>query len=340
MDKNIHISAISYYVPGYVERNIDLADEYPHKVNAQLIEQVGVKEKHIIAKDLKASHLALRAAQQLLEETGFDKNNLDALIYCSEHHDYVTPPTSCVLHGELGLGPNTGTFDMTHGCSGYLYGLAMAKGLISGLGMKNILFLTASATTKYIDPANLSLRLLFGDAGSATLVTDSGERKYGQLGEFVLGTNGAAFTKIIIRDGREANPLSDESYKERTDQFGNVFTDKGLRMDGPGILLFILKRVPALIEETLAKNGLQKEDIDLYVLHQANYFALEYVRKKMKLEEGRFFYDMEKFGNTVQATVPIGLNDAMSKGLIKPGYKVLIAGFGTGLSWGATVLTF
>ena len=340
MDNNIHISAISYYLPAYVERNIDLEIEYPQKVNADIIEKLGVDQKHIIDKDLKPSHIALLAAQQLLEETGFDKNNIDALIYCSEHHDYVTPPTSCVLHGALGLSKKAGTFDMTHGCSGYMYGLAMAKGLISGVGMNNVLFLTASATTKYIDPANLSLRLLFGDAGSASLITRSGENTFGSIGELVLGTDGTAYEKIIIRDGREAYPLNDESFKERTDQFGNVFTNRGLYMDGQGILLFILKRVPALIEETLEKNNLHLDDIDLFVLHQANFFALEFVRKKLKVEPDRFYYNMGKYGNTVQATVPIGLKDAMDEGKLKPGSKVLIAGFGTGLSWGATVLTF
>jgi 3-oxoacyl-[acyl-carrier-protein] synthase-3 len=340
LDRNIHISAISYYLPEYVERNIDLQEEYPQKVNADIIEKVGVKERHIIPKDLKASHIALLAAEQLLEETGFDRSKIDALIYCSEHHDYVTPPTSCVLHGELGLSKHAGTFDMTHGCSGYLYGLALAKSLVDSMGMENVLFLTASATTKYIDPANLALRLLFGDAGSATLISSGGENKFGSIGNFSLGTDGASYKKILIRDGREAYPLTEGSFDEQTDQFGNVYTNRGLYMDGQGILLFILKRVPQLIEETLAKNGLSLEDIDLFVLHQANYFALEYVRKKLKLEEGKFFYDMEGLGNTVQATVPIGLRDAMGKGLIKAGSKVLIAGFGTGLSWGATVLTF
>lgn len=340
MDSNIHISEISYYLPEQVERNIDLEAQFPEKVNADLIEKLGVYERHIIPKELKASHIARLAAERLFEETGFDRSKIDALIYCSEHHDYVTPPTSCVLHGELGLSKHAGTFDMTHGCSGYLYGLAMAKGLIIGAGMENVLFLTASATTKYIDPANLSLRLLFGDAGTATLISRSGANKYGDIGEFVLGTDGGHYRRIIIQAGREAVPLTDASFEEKTDQFGNVYTDKGLYMDGQGILLFILKRVPVLIEETLTKNGLRLEDIDLFVLHQANYFALEYVRKKLKLEEGRFFYNMDKLGNTVQATVPIGLRQAMEKGLLKQGSKVLIAGFGTGLSWGATVLTF
>ena len=340
MDNSIYISAINYYLPGTVENNYDLQQEYPEKVKPNLIEMVGVKSRRVVEKGTRASSLALQSGLQLLEETKFDKSKIDALVYCSLHHDYITPSTSCILQDQLGLSTRIATFDITHGCSGYVYGLALAKSIMTGLGMNNVLFLTSSVLTKYIDDANISLRILFGDAASATLLSRADERGKGDVGEFVLATDGAGHERIIIRDGLDAKPLSETSYIPKTDQFGNIYTDSCMYMDGQGVLLFTIKRIPVLIEQTLEKNGLHKDDIDLYILHQANRFSLEVVRKKLDIAPERFFYSMEHTGNTVQATIPICIKDAMDQGKIKPGSKVLIAGFGTGLSWGATVITF
>jgi 3-oxoacyl-[acyl-carrier-protein] synthase-3 len=237
----------------------------------------------------------------------------------------------------LGLSKNVAAFDINHGCSGYVYCLALAKSMIATLGIKNMLIITGTHASSYIHPRDVAVRLLFGDASSATLVR-AGDRE--TIGEFVLGTDGGGFKKMIVRDGWDANPFSEESFKERQDQFGNVYTDSCIHMDGPGTFLFIIKHVPRIIEETLAKNNLTKDDIDLYVLHQANYMALEKVREKLGINAERFFYNMDTVGNTVQSTIPIALKDARQAGKIGPGSVVLIAGFGIGISWGATVIRF
>ncbi len=322
-----------------MESNFDLAAQFPNRIDSELINKLGIRSKHIIDPNVKGSELAASAAKVLFAETGIDKEEIDALIYCSVHHDYITPATSCVLQHELRLRRGIMAFDLTHGCSGYLYGLALARSIIDSLGVKNVLFLTASALTKYIDTTNVGLRAIFGDAGSATIVSAQ-KGAGGRVGDFVLGTDGAGFQKLIIRDGLEAHPLSHTSNAERRDQFGNIHTDAGMFMDGQSVFMFVLKHVPQIIDDTLAKNGLKRDDIDLYILHQANEFTLEALRKKMGIETGRFFYSMAETGNTVQATVPIALKEAMAKGKIEAGSKVLLAGFGTGLSWGATVISF
>ncbi|MBS1584354.1 MAG: ketoacyl-ACP synthase III [Bacteroidetes bacterium] len=333
------ITAISYYLPETVETNHSLAGEFPGKVDEKLIENIGIKSRHIAERDLRASDMGVIVGNQLFAETGFPKEDIGALVYTSLNHDYITPATSCLIQHELGLKTGIASFDLNHGCSGYLYGLALSKSIMSTLHIDNVLLISSTIPTRYVHPKNLSIRLLFGDASAATLIRRH-EGGTADIGEFVLGTDGKGYQKIIIRDGWDRNPLSDTSLLERTDEFGNIYTDSSIDMDGPGTFFFILKNVPRIIQETVVKNGLRLEEVDLFVLHQANQYALEQVRMKLKIPEGKFYYFMENTGNTIQSTIPIALKEAMRDGLVHEGTKVLVAGFGTGNSWGATVLTF
>jgi 3-oxoacyl-[acyl-carrier-protein] synthase-3 len=340
-NNNAFISAVQYYLPEAVEHNADLQIEYKGKADLDLLAKIGITSRHIAPKGARASDLAMIVAEQLFASVNIDRKDIDALVYCSGHRDYLVPATSCLLQDQLGLSKQIGTFDLVHACSGYMYGMAVTKGLMHGLGMNNVLLLTAALPSKYIYPKNLAVRLVFGDASSATLISrTTGENSTGNIGEFVFGTDGSGYEKIIVRDGWEASELDEASLNENRDEFGNVYTDSSLYIDGQSNLLFIMKQVPKLIEDTLAKNNLQIADIDLFIMHQANFFALEQVRRKLKIDEARFFYSMEHSGNTVQATIPIALKDAMTQGKIQPGSKVLIAGFGAGMNMAGTVLTF
>jgi 3-oxoacyl-[acyl-carrier-protein] synthase-3 len=339
MANQVGISALSYYLPNPIEDNLALADEFPGKVDSKLLDNIGIRSRHIAPAGMRASDMAVLAGNKFFEETGFPREEIGALVYTSLNHDYITPATSCLVQHQLGLNTGIASFDMNHGCSGYVYALAMAKGIVCSLGIDNVLLVTATIPTRYVHPKNLAIRLLFGDAAAVTLLQRDNENSAG-VGEFVLGTDGKGYNKIIIRDGWDRNPLNDTSLLEHVDEFGNIYTDSSIDMDGPGTFFFILKNVPRIINETLERNKLCINDIDLFVLHQANYYALEQVRNKLKLAPDRFYYFMSTTGNTIQSTIPIALKEAMSEGRIRPGSKVLIAGFGTGISWGATVLTF
>ncbi len=340
MESKFYISAISYYLPEPIETNMELAEQFPGRVDDKLIENIGIKSRHIAPVGMRTSDMGVLAGEQLFKETGFPKEDIDALIYTSLTHEFLTPATSCIVQHQLGLKTSIASFDMNHGCSGYVYGLAMAKGLMATLGMNNVLFITSTIPTRYVHPKNLAIRVLFGDGAAASLIQRTSAGSDANIGEFVLGTDGKGYEKIIIRDSWDRHPLSDTSVLEREDQFGNIYTDSSIDMDGPGTFFFILKNVPRIIEETVKKNDLSLDDIDLFILHQANYYALEQVRNKLKVAPERFFYFMETTGNTIQSTIPIALKEAMNAGRIKKGSKVLIAGFGTGISWGGTVLTF
>lgn len=337
---NAFISAVQYYLPEEVEDNAEVQLQYRGASDLELLEKIGIKSRHVAPKGIRASDMAAMAAERLFSETAIDRKDIDALIYCSCDRDYIVPMPGTQLQDRVGLSKKIATIDIGQECSGYVYSLAVAKGLIHTLGMQHVLMLTSATPTKYVYQKNLAVRMVFGDAASATLISRAADDVSGGIGEFVFGTDGANYDRILIKDGAEANGLTERSYIEHSDEFGNAYTDSTLYIDGQHNILFIIKQVPKLIQDTLERNGLLIDDIDLFVMHQANYFALEQVRKKLKINEPRFFYSMERTGNTLQATIPIALKNAQEQGKIKQGDKVLIAGFGAGMNMAATVLTF
>lgn len=334
---NPAVKAIEYYLPEKTLSNEDLQNVFSHSIPEEDFIKLGIKQRHIRNENQTAIDLAYEAAEKLFQSGAVQRNEIDALIYCSGHNDYITPPNSCVLHGRLSLSENVATYDLTHGCSGYIYGLNLAKAIILAYGYKNVLFLTGSILSIHLHPKDKASRMVFGDAGTATLI---GHKEGNHsIGDFIMRTDGKGFDKIIIKDGMNRFPINPESFIERTDEYGNTISDASFAMDGVAVLLFTLKKVPALIYDTLHKNNLSIEEIDLFILHQANIFINEQVRKKMKIPEEKFHYCVENTGNTVHGTIPIALLDAISKGKVNAGNKILIAGFGVGLSWGATVIT-
>lgn len=330
------IKAISYYLPEKVYSNDDFFRDFPNAKGSSL-EKVGVKKRHIVAPGQTASDLAFEAAEKLFEEHKIDRSQIDFLILANLEPDYYTPSSSCVIHGRLGLEKKCGTTDFTHGCSAYVYGLGMADGFIHSMGAKNVLLLTASVLSHTFHPKDKSSHFVFGDGASATLITSS---QQAGLGPYVYGTDGKGFERIIVRDGHARNPLDEDSYVEKTDEYGNVTSPAHFYMDGVNVFLFSIRTVPPMITGLLEKAGLTQDDIDLFVFHQPNKFLNETLRKKTGIPEDKFVHCIEDFGNTVQATIPIALYESKLNGRLKPGMKVVLAGFGVGLSWAATIARF
>lgn len=340
MAVSAHITAIDYYLPEKVLTSVQLKQEFGDAISDALLQKVGIVERHIIDEGVPGPELALKAAEKLIENYGIDKKSIDGLIYNSIHHYYFIPPSSCILQEKLGLNKNIFTIDHPHGCSGYSHSLALAKAVIQGLGLKKVLMLTSSALSKYIHDKDKASRIIFGDAGSATLIESKETSDVEGLGEFVFGADGSGYNHIIIKDGREQHPFNAESFIDKVDENGNVYCDGGFYMNGEKIMRFILRTVPDLINEVLEKNGNTIEEIDLFVLHQANNFLNAQIPKLLKVSPDKFYNNIIFTGNTVQATIPIALKAAMNEGKIKPGSRVLVAGFGVGLSWSGTVIRF
>lgn len=330
------IQSISYYLPDRIYTNEEFFLDFPNAKGTSL-EKVGVKERHIISPNQTSSDLAFLAAEKLFSEHKIDRNEIDFLLLAFYNPDYYLPSTSAVLQGKLGLRKDCGALDFEIGCSAYVYGLGVAAGLIAATGAKKILLLTSSSLTTTFHPKDRGSRFVFGDAAAATLISSDGK---GNIGPFVFGTDGTGYDKIIIKDGGARNPISETSSIEQKDEFGNIGADENFHMDGMGVFLFSVRTVPALIEDILGKAGLKKEEIDLFIFHQPNVFLNETIRKKIGIPEEKFVHCMEKTGNTVQSTIPIAIYESQKNGRLKPGMTVVLAGFGVGLSWGATVVKF
>ena len=325
------ISAISYYLPETKVSNQDLVEQFPEWSVDKIAKKIGVMNRHTVKEGQCASDLAEQAAKRLFLEHNIDKDKVDFLLLCTQSPDYFLPTTACLLQSRLKLNNKCGALDFNLGCSGYVYGLALAKGLIESHVANNVLLLTAETYTKYIHRRDKGNRTIFGDAASATLVSTNG---FAEIGCFDLGTDGDGSKNLIVKTGasRNPNPLEDVVF----DKSGNPISSDHLYMNGSEIFNFTLETVPDLVETVMEKNALQKEDIDLYVFHQANKYMLDCLYDLMEIDETKTFEYMAEVGNTVSSTIPLALCEARKQGKLKG--KVLIAGFGVGYSWGGCIL--
>ena len=330
-----YIKAISYYLPEKVITNADLVREFPEWTVDKIAGKVGVNQRHVVSKNETASDMATKASEKLFEEHEIDRSTIDFVLLCTQSPDYFLPTSACLIQNRLGLSTSCGALDFNLGCSGFVYGLSLAKGLIAGGIAKNVLLLTAETYSRHIYPKDKGNRTIFGDASTATLISTDG---FASIGDFSLGTDGRGADNLIVKKGgfRQPNAKGDLVF----DEGNNPISSDYLFMNGSEIFNFTLEFVPLLVTDTLAKNALQKKDIDLFVFHQANKYILNFLRKKIKIDEGKFYYYLENVGNTVSSTIPIALKEAMNENIIKAGNKVLIAGFGVGYSWGGVTLKY
>lgn len=318
-----YIKSIEYYFPKKVEKNPD----------NRLTKKTGILQRHICEDNQTASDLAYEAAQKLFNN-GVKKENIDFIILCTQSPDYFLPTTACILQDRLGLAKNCGAFDFNLGCSGYIYGLSIAKGLIESGQAQNILFLTSETYSKYINENDGAIKPLFSDGASATLISAIQAEKTG-LDGFVLGSNGSGYNNLIVPVGGMREPFGKTKIKEYIDDFGNYRTNYNLCMKGSAISDFALEVVPDTLNKVLEKCGLSKSDIDYFVFHQANKFMLDFLQMKCDLMDANYYNDVS-LGNTVSSSIPIALKDMIKSN--KNIKKVLSIGFGVGLSWGGCVI--
>ena len=329
------IKAISYYLPEKVVTNEELVKEFPEWSVEKVAQKVGVDSRHVAAANETAGDMAEKAARKLFEEYQIDPRAIDFLMLCTQSPDYFLPSTACLLQDRLGIPTSAGAFDYNLGCSGCVYGMAMAKGLIAAGIAKNVLLLTAETYNKYLHPSDKSNRSIFGDGAAACLISTDG---FAEIGEFALGTDGSGANNLIVKTGAARQKEATGKYVE--DDEGHLWYDDYLYMNGGSIFNFTLDAVPAMMKEILEKNQLEKDQIDYYVFHQANKFMLNTIRKVCVLPKDKFYVNLATTGNTVSSTVLIGLKDCIDGRTIKAGNTVMISGFGVGLSWGGTILKF
>ena len=332
---NAFIKGISVYLPEKILTNQDLLKDFPEWSVEKVASKIGITERHIAGENETSSDMAVSAAEKLFEEYKIDRSSIDFVLFCTQSPDYFLPASSCTIQSRLGLSTEAGALDFNQGCSGYIYGLSLAKGLIMAGISKNVLFITSETYSKFIHPRDKGNRTIFGDAAAATLISGDG---FAEINGISLGTDGRGAENLIVRTGgmRKRTVMNDLVF----DEGGNPVCSDNLFMSGTEIFNFTLETVPELVARILDVNSLKQEDIDLFVFHQANKYMLEFLRKKLKIESDKFYYYMDKVGNTVSSTVPIALKAAIDRKDISPPGRVMIAGFGVGYSWGGAILRF
>lgn len=330
---------IAVYLPETVLGNDELAKLYPEWPAEKILDKTGISERRIASKHQTAGDMAFEAARNLFAQGQVIAQDVDFIILCTQAPDYVLPTTACLLQNRLGISRNAGALDINLGCSGFVYGLSLAKGLIETGAARCVLLLTADTYSKYIHPLDKSVRTLFGDAAAATAIVAS-EATDDAIGPFVFGTDGAGAGNLIVEAGMYRLPKSCDTSIEQADNSGNVRSSENLYMNGAEVMAFSLKEVPKAAESLLLKAGKTKDDIDFFILHQANKFMLEALRKKLKVPEDKLPITMGRCGNTVSSTIPMAMHKLIGERKLQHGQRVMLIGFGVGYSWAACLLDF
>tara|TARA_B100000902_G_scaffold399839_1_gene472921 strand:+ start:2124 stop:3137 length:1014 start_codon:yes stop_codon:yes gene_type:complete len=334
-----YIKAVEVFLPEKIESNNDLQD-YNHTWDIdKIFKKTGILTRHIANKNETALDLGVKASEKLFSENHISKDKIDYLIFCTQSPDYFLPTSACIIQDKLGLNQEIGAIDVNQGCSGFVYCLSIAKGLIESNQAKNILIITADTYSKFINKSDKSVRTLFGDAGTCTLISDdiSGKRN---ISKIVNGTDGSGAKNLIVPHGGLRNPINKTSNVEINDKSNNVRSPSNLYMNGQSIYSFTLKKIPNVFNEILENSKYDKSKIDMFIFHQANKFILDSLQNKLDIPPEKMHRSYKYIGNTVSSTIPIGIHFEMKRNNQHKNTTALLLGFGVGLSWAGTIVNY
>ncbi len=316
-----YLAGVRYYLPETIRSNEDLAAINPGWDAEKIYRKTGIRRRPIAGEGQTASDLGYEAASRLIEELAVDRARIDALLFCTQSPDYHLPTTACLLQDRLGLPTSCGALDFNLGCSGFTYGLWIARSLIQAGSAQTVLLVTADTYSKYCDVHDLATATIFGDAGAAALISSSPGERFAAVGQTVVGTDGRGAGNLIVRAGGA--------------RAGGV---SPLFMNGAEIFSFTLGAVPSGVQRLLDRLSLGWDQIDVFLMHQANRFILESLRDTMRIPPEKLPIDLEDCGNTVSASIPILMRRCQERGLFKAGQRCVLVGFGVGYSWAMTEL--
>ena len=322
-----HIAGVVSCLPSRLIANAHFLDRFGDKVH-DVVKMTGVETRHWVEDGTTTSDLCAAAAERLLDSLDWDRASVDGLLFVSQTPDYRLPATACLLQDRLGLRRGILAFDVSLGCSGYPYGLWLAMMMLQTGAARRILLAVGDTSSIMNDPDDRSTVLLFGDAGTVTAIeatTPSADPAC-----FILGTDGAGADNLIVAEGAFRK-------REATGKLEGHHLDK-LFMDGGEVFNFTLKAVPALVRDTMEAAGSRIEDYDLFLFHQANAFMIRHLLKKAKLPPEKVPINIDRYGNTSSATLPLLMTTDASEALISGQRQVALFGFGVGYSWAAASL--
>ena len=337
MNQSAQIKDIAVYLPNTVLTNDDLADLFPDWSSEKILEKTGISERRIASEHQTAGDMAFEAARNLFIQGKVVPKDVDFIILCTQAPDYILPTTACLLQDRLGIPRHAGALDINLGCSGFVYGLSLAKGLIETGSAQCVLLLTSDTYSKYIHPLDKSVRTIFGDAAAATVIVAKDDTNP-SIGPFIFGTDGGGADNLIVRSGMFRHSRNDVNNINNTDDSSNATSFDNLYMNGAEVMSFSLTEVPRAVDNLLIKASKLKNQVDFYVFHQANKFMLEALRKKIGLQNINFPILMNDVGNTVSSTIPITIFKMREKGMLDSRSLLMLVGFGVGYSWAACML--
>jgi 3-oxoacyl-[acyl-carrier-protein] synthase-3 len=319
---NAYLRALACHLPDGVLDNEELVRRNPAWDAEAIFTKTGIRSRRVAAAGETASDLGCAAAERLFEESDVDRAEIDALLFCTQSPDFFLPTTACLIQERLGLPRACGAIDFNLGCSGFTYGLWLARGMIASQSCKNVLLVMGETYSKYCDPHDLGTATIFGDAGAAALISASSAGSLATVGPSIVGTDGRGADNLIVRCGGARMPEGEAR----------------LYMNGPEVFSFTLSTVKPGIERLLQLMGIDWEGVDLFLFHQANRFMLEHLRRSMKIPAEKLPIDMEDTGNTVSPSIPLLLRRSMERGLLESGQTCVLVGFGVGYSWAMSAL--
>ena len=330
MQKFARIGPIAFHLPKTVEDNDLLQALFPKWDMDLIYRKTGVRARHIAAPGETAADLAVRAVERLFQQHDIDRDSIDFLLFCTQSPDYPLPTTACLLQDRLKLRTSIGALDFNLGCSGFVYGLSMADGLIRSRAAERILLVTAETYSKYIHPTDRSLRTIFGDGAAATLIEAADERLAGRVRlrhrrprrRHAHGHRGRRPARGRRPETPQAQALAQRPGDGRS---GDRQIHAGRRAgdDRAGI----------------ERSKWTRDDVEFYLMHQATLFMLEHLRVRLDLTEEQMPLALQEYGNTVSSTLPLLMHDLRAAGRLRPGTQTLLVGFGVGLSWAGCSLT-
>lgn len=331
---NVGIKGLSAAVPKNKIVNYEYTQYFPAEDVKQVVDKIGVYERRFAEPGVCSSDLCYAAAEKLLSDLSVNKDEIDLLVFVSQTPDYRMPATSVILQHRLGLGKQTIAFDLNLGCSGFIYGLSVVYSMMENSGLRKALLLDGETRSRVYSPKDRKTAFIFGDAGVAALI-----ERDDAFGEsfFSLNSDGSKEDLIKMNAGGYRNPSSPETLKEKVvDEYGNIRSEEHGYMNGSDVFNFVIKEIPSDIKNTLSYAGVDKSEIDYFVFHQANNFINSYLAKKLKIDEEKIPSTIHKYGNTSSVSIPLTVASELAT--TYAGKKIMMSGFGVGMTWASAVL--
>lgn len=332
---DIGISSIAACVPKQIVKNVNYTENFTKDEASAIVDKTGIQERRFAPKGMTSSDLCFTAANQLLDNKNVFRSEIDVLLFVSQTPDYRMPATAIILQHRLGLEKSTLAFDISIGCSGYVYGLSVAYSYAQQANVRKVLLLVGETRSRVYSPKDRKTAFIFGDAGTATLI-----EKNNCLGSssFLLGSDGSRSGLIKMDAGGYRNPSSLDTLKEKVvDEYGNIRSDEHGYMNGSDVFSFVLREIPKNIKGILENSKTLLKDIDYFYFHQANKYMNEYLGKKLKVPPQKAPLSLQKYGNTSSVSIPLNIVDHRA-GFGVSSESWLLCGFGVGMSWASCIL--